>query len=778
MFVIKRNGNKENVKFDKITQRIANLSFHLSVDPVIIAQKVIEGLYEGIHTDELDTLAAETAAYLSTKHPDYSLLAGRIAISNLHKKTKHYFADVIEMLYNHHNVNGKRVPLVSEETMQIVKYYKDELNKYIVYSRDYDFDYFGYKTLERSYLIRINGVIVERPQHMMMRVAIGIHGNDLERIKETYDMMSQRYFIHATPTLFNAGTPKNQLSSCFLLTMKEDSIEGIFDTLKNCAVISKYAGGIGFSNSDIRASGSFIAGTNGNSNGIVPMLKVYHETAKYVDQGGGKRKGSFASYLEPWHADVMDWLLMKRNQTKEEKRALDLYYGLWVPDLFMERVENDEHWSLMCPHQCPGLTTTYGNEFKKLYERYEKQGKFIKKIKAQELWKVIVTSQIETGTPYMLYKDECNKKSNQKNLGTIKGSNLCTEIIQFTSPSEIAVCNLASVNLSKFVVVSESNDAKFDFEGLIKAVAVMTRNLNKIIDRNFYPLKEAKYSNLKNRPIGLGVQGLADVYMLMGLPFTSEKAKKLNKQIFETIYWSACKTSIDLAKEHGKPYDSYEGSPISMGHFQFDLWHNGNCLCDELDYDWDSLRYEIEKHGIYNSLLVAPMPTASTSQILGNNECFEPYTSNIYVRRVLAGEFPVVNKHLVRDLIKLGLWNETMKNEILQNKGSVQQIDTIPDHLKEIYKTVWEIKQREIINMAADRAPFIDQSQSMNLHLSAPTYEQVTSMHHYSWKKGLKTGMYYLRTKPKVDAQQVTLDVIRKPKDDQPEPEDCLSCGA
>jgi ribonucleoside-diphosphate reductase alpha chain len=761
MFVIKRDGRSEAVKFDKITGRIKKLCYglHSSVDPVKISMKVIEGIYDGVTTTVLDNLAAETAASMTTSHPDYALLASRIAVSNLHKNTEKSFSATMEQLYNYIDPHtDKKAPLLADDVYKIIQDNAEQLDSTIIYDRDFGYDYFGFKTLERSYLLKINGEVVERPQHMLMRVAIGIHKEDIDAAIETYDLMSERWFTHATPTLFNAGTPKPQMSSCFLLTTKDDSISGIYDTLTQCAKISQSAGGIGLSIHNVRATGSYIRGTNGTSNGIVPMLRVFNDTARYVDQGGGKRKGSFAIYLEPWHADVFDFLDLKKNHGKEEQRARDLFYAMWTPDLFMKRVEEGGDWSLMCPDECPGLSDCWGEEFEKLYTKYEKEGKVKKTIKAQDLWFKILESQIETGTPYMLYKDAANSKSNQQNLGTIKSSNLCTEIIEYTAPDEVAVCNLASIALPKFV-----NEGKFDHDKLFEITYVATKNLNKIIDRNFYPVPEAKNSNFRHRPIGLGVQGLADAFILMRYPFDSPQAKQLNKDVFETIYYAALTASKDLAKEHG-PYETYEGSPISQGKFQFDLWNvePGN------RWEWDVLRDEIKEHGVRNSLLMAPMPTASTSQILGNNECIEPYTSNIYSRRTLSGEFAVVNKHLLRDLVKLDKWNDTIKNKLIAANGSVQEIDDVPDNLKELYKTAWEISQKVIIEMSADRGAYIDQSQSLNIFMENANFAKLTSMHFYGWKAGLKTGMYYLRTKAARDAIKFTLD---KSKLEEPKPE-------
>lgn len=751
MFVVKRNGKQESVKFDKVTARIEKLSYSLSpiVNVIDVAKKTIEGIYAGVPTTELDNLAAETAASLTITHPDYAILASRIAVSNLHKNTVKSFSATMRKLHQYiDEASGKKLPLIADDVMQIIEAHADLLDSTIIYDRDYAFDYFGFKTLEKSYLLRINGKVAERPQHMYMRVAVGIHKNDIDAAIKTYHLMSERWFTHATPTLFNAGTPKPQMSSCFLLTMKEDSIDGIYDTLKQTAKISQSAGGIGLAIHNIRATGSYIGGTNGTSNGIIPMLRVFNDTARYVDQGGGKRKGAFAVYLEPWHADVFEFLDLRKNHGKEELRARDLFYALWMPDLFMKRVEAGKDWSLFCPNEAPGLSECWGEAFEQLYTRYETEGKARKTVKAQELWFKIIESQIETGTPYLLYKDAANSKSNQQNLGTIKSSNLCTEILEYTSPDEVAVCNLASLALPRFVI-----NGKFDHDKLFEVTYQVTKNLNAVIDGNYYPVEEAQRSNMRHRPIGLGVQGLADVFILMRLPFESDLAKLLNKNIFETIYFAAMTASKDLAKEQGA-YETFQGSPLSKGIFQFDMW--GIHPSDR--WNWESLRAEVKQFGTRNSLLVAPMPTASTSQILGNNECFEPYTSNIYTRRVLSGEYIIVNKHLLKDLVALGLWNNTMKNKIITANGSVQQIEEIPADIKELYKTVWEIKQRTIIDMAADRGAYICQSQSLNLFVDQPTVAKLTSMHFYAWKKGLKTGMYYLRTQAASQAVQFTVE--------------------
>ena len=760
MYVLKRDGRKEPIMFDKITARVRKLCYGLNdlVDPVKVAMRVIEGLYDGVTTSELDNLAAETAATMTTTHPDYAQLAARISVSNLHKNTKKSFVETMTDLYTYVNPRtGKKAPLLADNVHKIIKDNAELLDSTIIYNRDFGYDYFGFKTLERSYLLKINGQIVERPQHMLMRVSVGIHLDDLDAAIETYHLMSKRYFTHATPTLFNSGTPKPQMSSCFLLAMKDDSIDGIYDTLKQTAKISQSAGGIGLSIHNIRATGSYIAGTNGTSNGVVPMLRVFNDTARYVDQGGGKRKGSFAIYVEPWHADIFDFLNLKKNHGKEEMRARDLFYAMWIPDLFMRRVEEDSTWTLMCPNECPGLYDSHGDEFEKKYLDYEKNNKGRKTIQARELWEKILESQIETGTPYMLYKDAANRKSNQQNLGTIRSSNLCTEILEYTSPDEVAVCNLASIALPMFI-----KDGAFDHQGLYDVTVRATKNLNKVIDRNYYPVKEAENSNFRHRPIGLGVQGLADTFIKLRMPFTSDEAKTLNQEIFETLYFAAVTASKDMAKDEG-PYESYKGSPISKGEFQHNLW---GIKDSELSgrWDWVALRKEVKKHGVRNSLLVAPMPTASTSQILGNNECFEPYTSNIYTRRVLSGEFIVVNKHLLEDLVNLGLWDEDLKQELMRANGSVQQLDNIPDDIKELSKTAWELSMKDIIDMSRQRGYFIDQSQSLNLFMEGATMAKLTSMHFYAWKSGLKTGMYYLRTKSAVDAIKFTLDKKKEEK--------------
>jgi ribonucleoside-diphosphate reductase alpha subunit len=785
MYVIKRDGRKEAVKFDKITARIIKMCYGLDplVSPEAVAMRVIEGIYDGVTTTVLDNLAAEVAAGKTMDHPDYALLASRIAVSNLHKETKKSFSEVMDDLYNYIDPKtGQNASLIAEDVYAVISENRDLLDSSIIYDRDFRYDYFGFKTLTRSYLLRVNGIIVERPQQMLMRVALGIHKNDMPAAIKTYNLMSEGWFTHATPTLFNAGTPKPQMSSCFLLTMKEDSIEGIYDTLKSCAQISQSAGGIGLAIHNIRATGSYIKGTNGTSNGIVPMLRVFNDTARYVDQGGGKRKGSFAMYIEPWHADVFDFLDLKKNTGKEEMRARDLFFALWIPDLFMKRVEENGEWTLMCPHECPGLSDTYGDDFEKLYLSYEAAGKGRKTIKAQDLWFKVLESQIETGTPYMLYKDAANKKSNQQNLGTIKSSNLCTEIMEYTAPDEVAVCNLASLALPKYV----TEQGTFDHDKLFEVTYQATINLNRIIDGNYYPVPEAKNSNLRHRPIGLGVQGLADAFIMLGFPFESEEARALNREIFETIYYASMTASKDLAIAEG-PYETYAGSPVSQGIFQFDMWG----VTPTNRWEWDLLKEEVKKHGVRNSLLLAPMPTASTAQILGNNECFEPYTSNIYTRRVLSGEFIVVNKHLLKDLVKENLWTNEMRQKLMASNGSVQNINEIPQRIKDLYKTAWEISQKAIIEQAADRGAYICQSQSLNIFMENANFGKLTSMHFYGWKKGLKTGMYYLRTKAATDAIKFTVnkDMVEEPtakslEDQQAaiacsldNPEDCEMCS-
>uniref|UniRef100_A0A3P8PQA9 Ribonucleoside-diphosphate reductase n=1 Tax=Astatotilapia calliptera TaxID=8154 RepID=A0A3P8PQA9_ASTCA len=758
MHVIKRDGRPEAVSFDKITSRVQKLCYGLNcdfVDPAQITMKVIQGLYSGVTTVELDTLAAETAATLTTKHPDYAVLAARIAVSNLHKETKKVFSDVMEDLYNYINpLNKRHSPMISKETLDIVLENKARLNSSIIYDRDFSYNFFGFKHVYgcrpsgTNYLMSFS-VVAERPQHMLMRVSVGIHKGDIDAAIETYNLLSEKWFTHASPTLFNAGTNRPQLSSCFLLAMIDDSIDGIYDTLKQCALISKSAGGIGVAVSCIRSTGSYIAGTNGTSNGLVPMLRVYNNTARYVDQGGNKRPGAFAMYLEPWHSDVFEFLELKKNTGKEEQRARDLFFALWIPDLFMKRVETNQDWSLMCPSECPGLDECWGEEFEELYTRYEKEGRAKRVVKAQQLWYAIIESQTETGTPYMVYKDACNRKSNQQNLGTIKSSNLCTEIVEYTSKDEVAVCNLASIAVNMYVTPEKT----YDFKKLASVTKVIVKNLNKIIDINYYPVPEAERSNKRHRPIGIGVQGLADAFILMRYPFESPEAQLLNIQIFETMYYAALEASCELAAELG-PYETYPGSPVSKGILQYEMWNKTPTdLCD-----WKALKEKIAKHGVRNSLLLSPMPTASTAQILGNNESIEAYTSNIYTRRVLSGEFQIVNPHLLKDLTERGLWNEDMKNQLIAHNGSIQNIDEIPDDLKQLYKTVWEISQKTVLKMAADRGAYIDQSQSLNIHIAEPNYGKLSSMHFYGWKLGLKTGMYYLRTKPAANPIQFTLN--------------------
>ncbi|XP_034941839.1 ribonucleoside-diphosphate reductase large subunit-like [Chelonus insularis] len=757
MFVVKRDGNKEEVHYDKITSRIERLCYGLDmdyVDPPAITSKVISGLYTGVTTVQLDNLAAEIVATMTTKHADYAILAARIVISNLQKETKKAFSEVMNDLHHIYDpVTNEHTPIISKYHNDIIQKHKDAFDSAIVNERDFDYNYFGFKTLEKSYLLKINGKVVERPQHMLMRVAVAIHEENIEKVIETYNFMSLKYFTHASPTLFSACTVSQQMSSCFLLTMMEDSIDGIYDTLKRCALISKSGGGIGLAIHCIRARNTPISTTNGVSNGLVPMLRVYNNTARYVDQGGNKRPGAFAIYLEPWHADIFDVLDLKKNTGKEEYRARDLFYALWIPDLFMNRVKEDGIWSLMCPHESPDLHNNWGEEFEKIYTRYEEEGRFIRQVQARELWMAILKSQVETGTPYMLYKDHCNRKSNHKNLGTIHCSNLCTEIVQYCSPDEIAVCNLASIAVNRFV---DSVNRTYNFKKLKDITKIVTKNLDRVIDVNNYPLPEAEKSNRKHRPIGIGVQGLADAFLLMGYPFESEEAQKLNIQIFETIYYGALEASCEVAQEKGT-YETYKGSPVSEGILQYDMW---NVTPTDL-WDWSELKNNISIHGVRNSLLLAPMPTASTAQILGNNESVEPYTSNVYVRRVLSGEFQIVNPHLLKDLIKNNLWDDDMRNELIAHNGSVQEIARIPKELKELYKTVWEIPQKIILKMAADRAAFIDQSQSLNVHMAEPTTNKLTSMHFYAWDLGLKTGMYYLRTKPAANALQFTVDKSR-----------------
>ena len=806
MRVLKRNGKYENIGFDKILKRVKSIGTEcgIKLNYTTFVMKVIDQLYDGIPTAKIDELTAEQCASLSIQHPDYSTLAGRLIISNHHKNTISSFSTVTKKLFEFKDFHNTQHSLLSIDYFNIVEKNKDVFDDMIVHDRDYLIDYFGFKTLERSYLMKVNGVVLERPQYLWLRVSIGIHGDDLVSVRRTYDLMSQKYFTHATPTLFNAGTPKPQLSSCYLLSLEEDSISGIYNTLSDCAQISKWAGCIGLHIHNIRATGSHIRGTNGSSNGIVPMLRVFNCTARYVDQGGGRRNGSFAIYLEPWHADVEDFLDMKKNHGDEETKARDLFYALWIPDLFMERVKTNGDWTLMCPDECPGLSDVYGRHFVELYTKYESQNKGRKTVKARELWFKIMDSQMETGTPYLLYKDAANEKSNQKNLGTIKSSNLCTEIMEYSDDQETAVCNLASIGLSNFI----NADKSFDYVKLHEVTKVVTDNLNKVIDINFYPTDKTRRSNLRHRPIGIGVQGLADTFALMNIPFHSDDAKVVNKLIFETIYHAALEQSMEIARDrhiviqnskndltdtvnssvshlnkyeshlekfsYSGAYSTFDGSPISKGIFQFDMWN----VTPSDRYDWDELRQSIITHGIRNSLLVAPMPTASTSQILGNNECFEPFTSNIYTRRTIAGEFIIVNKYLMRELIDLKLWSDEIKNSIIVNNGSIQHIDGIPDYVKEKYKIVWEIPMKHLIDMSKDRGAFICQSQSLNLWLEDPNYKSLTSMHFYSWDAGLKTGIYYLRRKAKHHAQQFTIEPENKKKTQTTDPEVCEMCSA
>ena len=779
MYVIKRNGEHQEIKLDNITKRIKELCYGLNdqfIDPAAITIKIVSGFHNKISTYDIDILAAETCAYMSQIHPDFSILAARIAISNLHKNTLNSFADTCDKLKNNKDKQHKPAPLLSDNVWEFINNNRKILDDNINNSNDYNYNYFGYKTLEKSYLLKVNNKIVERPQYMLMRVACEIHINNINKVIESYNMMSKGYFTHATPTLYNAGLPKPQMSSCFLLTMQEDSIEGIYDTLKKCATISKTAGGIGLTASNIRSNGSYIRGSGGHSNGIIPMLRNFNETARYVNQGG-KRNGSFAIYLEPWHADIFEFIELRKNHGNEESRCRDLFLGLWIPDLFMKRVKDNENWTLFCPNETLDeegkcLIDIWGDEFENRYIQLESENKGVKTIKAQDLWFRILECQTETGTPYMCYKDNVNKRSNQQNLGTIHCSNLCTEIMEYTSANEVAVCNLASIALPMFV-----KNGKFNFNELYKITKIVTYNLNNVIDRNYYPLKEARLSNLKNRPIGIGVQGLADTFIQMKYPFESDMASILNKNIFETIYFAACETSCELAEQFG-PYDTFKGSPSSKGILQFDMW---GVSPQSNMWNWNDLKEKIIKYGLRNSLLVAPMPTASTAQILGNNESFEPYTQNIYVRRVMSGEFVQINRYLLNDLIKLELWNDDMKNELIKHNGSVQQLN-LPDHIKELYKTVWEIKQKKILDMAIDRAPFIDQSMSLNIHMINPTKQKLSSMHFHGWSSGLKTGMYYLRTKAAVDAIKFTVDNSIKPNKEKPQQYaskyECISCGS
>ena len=814
MRVIKRNGEMEDVSFDKVLNRLKNLSAGLTIDVTEIAQKVCSRIYDGVKTYELDELAAYLCSSLSIEHPDYSILASRIIVSNHHKNTSPSFSETIQTLYNNVDNHDNPIPLVSDELYNVVSKNKEKLNTCIDYQRDYLFDYFGFKTLERAYLLRVDKKIVERPQHMWMRVAIGIHGNDIKEVLQTYDLLSRKYFTHATPTLFNAGTNRPQLSSCFLCSVNDDSVSGIFDTLKEVALISKYAGGIGLHIHQIRGNGSHIRGTNGTSNGIIPMLRVFNNTARYIDQAG-KRLGSIAVYLETWHCDIESFLELKKNHGSEEDRCRDLFLALWISDLFMERVKAEGKWSLMCPDKCKGLSDVYGDEFKELYEKYEREGKYTKQINAQDLWFKILEAQIEQGVPYILYKDAANKKSNQKNLGTIKSSNLCAEVLIYSSPEETGVCNLASICLPSYVNISsgDSSERAFDFDKLHEITKVITKNLNKVIDKNFYPVEKARRSNLKHRPIGIGIQGLADVFIQLRYPFESDEAKQLNKDIFETIYHAAVEASMELAKKRRKvindikninykildediknyvneferdianpkyigAYSSFEGCPMSQGLFQFDLWEDAK---PSTRYDWDKLRADVIEYGVRNSLLISPMPTASTSQIMGFNESFEPFTNNIFQRKTLSGEFIVINKYLINDLIDRGLWNKELKDTIILHEGSVQNIPEISDDLKAIYKTAWEIKQRHIIDMSADRGRYICQTQSLNIFMEEPDFQKLSSMHFYGHSKGLKTGSYYLRTRPKAKTQQFTIDpefAKKKRRCVEENADSCVLCSA
>uniref|UniRef100_A0A6C0IF41 ribonucleoside-diphosphate reductase n=1 Tax=viral metagenome TaxID=1070528 RepID=A0A6C0IF41_9ZZZZ len=765
MKVLKRNGSFEPISFDKVLGRIRKASKNLLVNPDSLAQQVLARIYDGVKTSEIDELTAQLAASLSTSHPDYGILASRITVSNHQQNTEASFTNVMIRLANQIDPKTEeKLSYINDDIINIVNEKGKEIDNHIDHDRDYLFDYFGFKTLEKSYLLRdSNRKVLERPQHLWMRTSLALWGNDLKKVFETYDYMSQKYFTHATPTLFNAGTLRQQMSSCFLLAMDEDSVRGIYKTLGDCAAISKYAGGIGLHLHNVRARGSLIKGTNGMSNGIVPMLRVFNNTARYIDQGGGRRNGSFAMYLEPWHADVEDFLRMKNNTGAEEERARDLFYALWVPDLFMKRVEKDGMWSLFCPNEAPGLADVVGNEFEALYTKYEAEKRYRKQVKAQKLWFEVLDSQIETGTPYLLYKDAANLKSNQQNLGVIKSSNLCTEILEYSSPEETAVCNLASIGLPTFVkdeMITHNDgisykEKVFDFEKLKKVVRIIVRNLNKVIDINYYPTKETKVSNMRHRPIGIGVQGLADVFALLKMSWESKEASELNKKIFEHIYYASLETSMELAKKDG-PYESFQGSPASKGILQFDMWS----VKPSDTLEWDKLKKQVVKHGLRNSLLVAPMPTASTSQILGFNECFEPITTNIYSRRTLAGEFIVINKYLMKELLDMGVWNDIMKQKIIAHNGSIQLLDELPLEMRNRYKTSWELSQKILIDMAADRGAYICQSQSLNLFVADPNYAKLTSMHFYAWKKGLKTGCYYLRTKAPVAAQKFTVEPV------------------
>jgi ribonucleoside-diphosphate reductase alpha chain len=795
MQIVKRDGRREPIDFDRMVDFVSRYAYQLDTDyinPNQVAKRAFEGAFDGITIVDLIQLTVETAASMTSKHPDYGLLAGRLAVSELHVNTSDSFSNTVEKMYYYKNPKtGENAPMISREIYDIVKKNAIDLDNSLDYSKDYSYDYFGYKTLERTYLLKIDGKSVERPQHLLMRVALGIHKNDLKSAKTTYKLMAEKWFTHASPTLFNAGTPKPQLSSCFLLTMQDDSINGIYDTLKQCALISQSGGGIGLSIHDIRAKGSYIKGTNGTSNGIVPMLRVFNDTARYVDQGGGKRKGAFAMYIEPWHGDIFEFLDLKKNHGKEEMRARDLFLAVWMPDMFMQRVEDDGDWPLFDPHECPGLSDSHSEEFNKLFLKYEKEGRALRTVKAQDLWFAILDSQIETGTPYILYKDAANSKSNQQNLGTIKSSNLCAEILEYTSKDEVAVCNLASIALNMFV---NEEERTYDFNKLYEVAYQVTINLDKVVDVNYYPIPEARNSNMRHRPVGLGVQGLADTFIMMRQSFESDEAKQLNKDIFETIYFAAVTASKDIAKREGA-YETFKGSPMSKGQFQFDMWN----VTPSTRWNWEALRGEVVEHGVRNSLLTALMPTASTSQILGNNECIEPYTSNMYTRRVLSGEFVLVNKHLVKDLIRRDLWNDDMRNKIIASNGSVAHIPEVPADIKDLYKTVWEIKQKRILELAADRGSYVDQTQSMNVFMEDANFAKLTSMHFYAWKSGLKTGIYYLRTKAAADPIKFTVDqqyinmskentaaVNEKPKvnaegDDlfcDLDDEDCVACGS
>ena len=788
MYVIKRSGKTEIVSFDKILKRIKTLGQetydipvpslreNLKINYTSLAMKVIDQLYNNISTAKIDELSAEQCATMASIHPDYNVLACRLIIANHQKNTSSSFIETMTKLYMNKDKHGKHSPLITDDLYMIAKLNETELDRVCNYTRDFLIDYFGFKTLERAYLIKVNKVIVERPQHMWLRVAMGIHGDNIEKIKETYELMSQKYFTHATPTLFNAGTPHPQLSSCYLIAMENDSIEGIYNTLKDCALISKWAGGIGLHIHNIRASGSDIRGTNGSSNGIVPMLRVFNHTAKYVDQGGGKRNGSFAMYMEPWHADIESFLDLRKNHGDEDLKARDLFYAVWMSDLFMQRVKDGKEWTLMCPDECPGLSDVYGEAFETLYTFYENEGKGRKTMKARDLWFQILDAQMETGTPYLLYKDAVNKKCNQKNLGTIKSSNLCCEITEYSDANETAVCNLASIALPSFIVTDENGETSFDYYKLHSVTRTVTYNLNCIIDVNFYPTPKTERSNFRHRPIGIGVQGLADVFILLNIPFYSDKAKEINLRIFQTIYHAALTESCQIAKKDGK-YSTFEGSPASEGILQFDMWGIDPNERVKM-YDWNKLKEQIKTYGLRNSLLVAPMPTASTSQILGYNECIEPITSNIYSRRTIAGDFMVVNKYLMKDLMKIDMWNDKVKNNIIANNGSIQQIGSIPQDLKDKYKTVWEIPMRNLIDMAADRGAFVCQSQSLNLWLEDPNYNNLTSMHFYAWNKGLKTGIYYLRRRARHQAQQFTIEPEKKSSSNQEEDEICEMCSA